>query len=288
MKRMLLIAVCLCWMNHVYAQQLPGTEIYLFDLSVKKSSVTITHPQNITNHKGYDNQPYFHPEKPLLYYASSNADDRTDILAYDYIVQKTKNITTTSEREYSPTVTPDGQFLSCIIQRDNGAQDLGKYPIEGGEPTDIINTLTIGYHAWIDHESLLLFVLGDTMKLHRVNLTSRKDEIIAQNIGRSLHRIPQTKAMSFVQKVLEKEWLIRKINEDGSITTIKSTLPGREDLAWTSDGKIIMSDGTHLYFMQPGKIEMWQPVKMPSTLTGIITRLAVNTTGDKLAVVVSE
>src|SRR5882672_11825495 len=98
------------------------SEIYLFDLSVKKGKVSISNPVNITNHKGYDNQPSFHPDRTIVYYSSSNDDGRTDIRSYDYKSRQTKSITETSEKEYSPTVTLDKQYLSCIIQRDNGAQ----------------------------------------------------------------------------------------------------------------------------------------------------------------------
>src|SRR5688572_15374586 len=175
----------------VYAQQLPpGTEIYVLDLSNKKSKVTVSNPQNITNRPGYDNQPFFHPDKPLLYYTSANAEGKTDLVEYNIKTKKSRNITTTPEREYSPTVTPEKKYLSCIIQRDNGAQDLGKYPIDGGEPTVLINTLTVGYHAWINAENLLLFVLGDTMTLRQYDLKSKKDIILAKGIGRSLHKIP--------------------------------------------------------------------------------------------------
>jgi len=61
---------------------------------------------NITNHKGYDNQPYFHPDEPVIYYSSFNEEGRSDIKSYNYKTGVTSNITTTSEREYSPTVTP--------------------------------------------------------------------------------------------------------------------------------------------------------------------------------------
>lgn len=270
------------------AQQPPGTEIYLFDLSIKKSIIKITNPQNITNRAGYDNQPFFHPDKPLIYYTSANADGKTDLVEYDYNAKKSRGFTNTPEREYSPTVTPDKKFISCIIQRDSGEQDLGKYPIEGGDPIVLVSTLIVGYHAWINSESLFLFVLGDTLTLHQYDLNSKRDAIVAKTIGRSLHKIPKTSAMSFVHKTSDKEWLIRKINENGSIETIVPTLPGREDLTWTPDGKILMSDGKKLFYYQPGKTSEWKEMKMPQMPNGVITRLAVNAAGDRLAIVVSE
>ena len=274
----------------VYAQQLPpGTDIYLMSLSSKKSKVTVSIPQNITNRSGYDNQPFFHPDKSVLYYASANAEGKTDLVEYNYNTKTSRNLTTTTEREYSPTVTPDKKFISCIIQRDNGAQDLGKYPIDGGAPEILISTLTVGYHAWINSESLLLFVLGDTLTLHQYNVVSKKDVILAKRPGRSLHKIPKSSAMSFVHKVSDSAWQIKKLTAEGSIETITSTLPGREDLTWTPDGKIIMSDGKKLFYFEPGKTTTWLEIQMPEFMpAGTITRLAVNKKGDLLAIVVTE
>src|SRR5262245_13514026 len=104
------------------AQAQPGSEIYLFDLSLKKSSVALKNPVNITGRVGYDNQPYFHPDLPLIFFTSADTSGRTDIRSYDYKKKTLIVITESPEREYSPTVTPDKGHLSCIIQRDNGAQ----------------------------------------------------------------------------------------------------------------------------------------------------------------------
>jgi hypothetical protein len=271
-----------------FAQQPPGTEIFVFDITTKKSCVVLANPQNITNRPGYDNQPFFHPDKTLIYYTSADTSGRTDLVEYDFKLKTSRNFTKTPEREYSPTVTPDKKFISCIIQRDNGAQDLGKYPIDGGEPTVLINTLTVGYHAWITQQSLLLFVLGDTFTIRQYDLSSSKDVIVAKNIGRSLHKIPKSEAMSFVHKISDKEWIIKKINPNRSIESIVATLPGREDLTWTPDGKIIMSDGKKLFYYQPGKTTEWRQIEMPLQPAGVITRLAVNKTGTKLTMVISE
>lgn len=286
--RGLLFAITLfCYFHSLCAQQPPGTEIYLFDLVVTKSNVTVSNPQNITSRKGYDNQPYFHPDKPLIYYSSANEEGRTDIIEYNYLTQYSRNLTNTSEREYSPTVTPDKQFISCIIQRDSGAQDLGKYPIAGGNPVVIINNLTVGYHAWINDRSLLLFVLGDTVTLHRYDIESGKDEIISKKIGRSLHKIPGLNAMCFVHKLSENKWMIKKLHgNDAEI--IVETLPGREDLTWTSDGKILMSDGKKLFYYDTHKPSGWKEITLPALPPGTITRLSVNADAGKLALVVGE
>lgn len=289
MNAWLKIFMCLGTAIMVYAQQPPPTDIYLLGMKFKKNNYLLTQPLNITVHPGYDNQPHFHPKKPLLYYSSAGNDGKTDIKVYNYKTGETRLLTQTAEREYSPTVTPDGKFISCIIQRDNGAQDLGKYPIDGGEAVVIINNLIVGYHAWIDEHQLLLFVLGQPNTLRLFDLRTGRDKIIAENIGRSLHRIPGSDEMSFVEK-REDAWYIRKYNPvNETITTLTTTLPGREDLTWTPDGKILMSDGERLFSIHPGRESTWKALPASAALSlKSITRLAVNRKGNKLALVASE
>jgi hypothetical protein len=278
----IILLVSLC-----FGQLPPDTEIYLFDLKVKKKQIELSNPINITNRKGYDNQPFFHPDESLIYFSSANEDGRTDIRMYNYQTGETGSITTTPEREYSPTITPDKKFISCIIQRDDGAQDLGQYPIKGGQAEILINNLVVGYHAWIDSDQLVLFVLGQPNSLRIYSIKDHKDRKIAEQIGRSLHRIPGTNSISFVDKQ-STDWLIKRVNpQNDRIETLVPTLPNREDLAWTADGKIIMSDGEKLFFIQPGKDQIWKIANFPFEFRGI-TRIAINQKGDKLALVVNE
>ncbi|CAN5152744.1 hypothetical protein BH09BAC3_BH09BAC3_16660 [soil metagenome] len=289
MKKIFLLIGLLSMVKLSLAQE--ATDIFLFDLSVKKDKVVASKPINITKHKGYDNQPSFHPALPMIYYSSFDEAGRADIISYNYKTGKAAAITQTPEKEYSPTVTLDQQSLSCIIQRDDGKQDLGKYPIDGGQPFVIIDNMKVGYHVWADNSHLGLFILGTPNTLHYLLLPIKKDTIIAENIGRSLHRIPGQAAISFVHKVSDSEWVIKRLdNKTLEVTTLINTLPGREDLAWTPDGKIIMSDGTKLFFAQPGKGKAWTALDISSGFEVLknVTRVAVSADGKKLAVVVVE
>ncbi len=268
-----------------------GSEIYLFDMEVSKSEITVRNPVNVTNHPGYDNQPSFHRSESILYYSSFNEDGRADIKAYNFETGESILFTNTREREYSPTLTPDGEFISCIIQRDNDAQDLGKYPIGGGEPITLIDDLIVGYHAWVDQQNLILFVLGEPATLRWYDLKSGSNEVLGQNIGRSLHKISGEPAMSFVQKAEGKFWEIKRLDiGTRKVSSITKTLDGREDLAWTVDGKIIMSDGKGLFFFDTKKGAKWKLVKVESAGVEFknVTRLAISHDGKKLALVSEE
>lgn len=295
MKILSFLALLCISLSSVAQTQAPaGSEIILFDLKLKKDKVTLSNPRNITNHPGYDNQPSFHPDLPFIYFSSFNEDQRSDIKRYNMKDGTTVNITATSEREYSPTVTPDKQFLSCIIQRDNRAQDLGKYPIDGGEPALIIDSLVVGYHVWIDNSHLALFVLGGEGKpnnLHFVRLPTKTDTVVATDIGRSLNKIPDERAFSFIQRHEKENKIMKYSTETSTISELGATLNLKEDIAWTNDGKILTSDGDKLFFLNSKKTKKeWIPVNVASgsNLLKSITRIAVSPKGDKVAIVVSE
>ncbi len=272
------------------------SEILLFELKVTKDKVAIGQPKNISNHPGYDNQPSFHTDEPIIYYSSFNEDGRADIKYYNYKTNESKPLTQTSEREYSPTLTPDKQYISCVIQRDNGAQDLGKYPVQGGEALTIIDNMVIGYYVWMDNSHVGLFVLGKEGKphtLHYLRLPTKADTLIAENIGRSLHRVPNEDAFSYIEKATTTKWFIKKFytrKKKGAIYLIAETPLYREDICWTPDGKIILSDDSKILWMDPKREKKWKEVEIESGAEQIrgATRVAVSPDGKFLAVVVAE
>jgi hypothetical protein len=288
MKYLLLLWICA---SPFIARCQAGSEIYLFDLTEKKGEIMLTNARNITNHVGYDNQPSFHTKKPVLYYSSFNNEGRADIMSYNYKIKTTQSITVTPEREYSPSLTPDKKYVSCIIQRDNGIQDLGKYPVGGGDPVVLVDNLTVGYHVWADNNHVALFILGKDIApntLHYLQLTTKKDTILEENIGRSLHKVPNENAITYVFKASQSNWEIKKLNISTlQSETLATTLPGREDIAWSASGHILSSDGNKLYQLCGNK---WKEIVLKESIPALkgITRLAVSPRGDKLAVVVSE
>lgn len=265
----------------------PGTEIILFDINTMPVGIALSNPVNITKHKGYDNQPFFY--KSHVYYSSQVDSGQIDIVRFDDRGKTTRRLTLTDESEFSPTITPDQKFISCILQRKNGKQDLVKYPVKGGDPKIVIDDLKVGYHTWATNNQLLLFVLEDstTFGLHHYNADTKNDKRIASNIGRGLNKIPGKNAISFIQKD-STGWMIKEYNiQSGKVGVIMPALPGRDFLAWTKKGLIIMSDGKDIFFAKPGN--KWQKIEIRSDLPlKNITRLAINEQNTKLAVVISE
>ena len=122
------------------------------------------------------------------------------------------------------------------------------------------------------------------------NLEGNTDTIIAENIGRSLHKIPEQNAMSFVQKIQEKG-LIKKFDiHTGAISDITLAIPGQDQLTWLGSNMLLMSDGNKVFVYRVGSGASWQPVIIEgdNTMLKGVTRLATNKDNTKLAVVVSE
>ena len=119
-----------------------GSEIYLFDLKVTGGQLVISNGKNITNHKGYDNQPFFHPSKPLIYFSSFNDSGRSDIKYFNIETKETKNLTTThggrkfnppSKMPYTrPTTDIAKEGLFNILQHKLDIEDLKTLDLFGG------------------------------------------------------------------------------------------------------------------------------------------------------------
>ncbi len=269
-----------------------GTDVYLLDLSVSAGKLTLSNPRNVSDKVGYDNQPFFHPTQPLLYYTSMMADKQTDIWSYNTEMGVRKQITNTPDSEYSPTVLPDKQTISCIVQRKaNGDQDLVKYSLSDPTATTPLlesqKTGKIGYQAWLNENEAVVFVLGEPNSMHYLNRKTGKDTTIATNIGRSLHRVQGQNAFSFVQQVADK-WLIRAYDPArNQVSTIAESSPDSEHyMAWATPDILLESRGNELW-QYDLKATKWQVVRLPENLPRKkLSRIAV--AGKQIALVIDE
>ncbi|MDX1546708.1 MAG: hypothetical protein R3247_06960, partial [Rhodothermales bacterium] len=240
---------------------------------------------NVTNRAAYDNQPFFTPDGQALLYTAYQ-DTQTDIYRADLGGAQIafRPMTRTPESEYSPTPLPGGGFSTVRVEAD-GTQRLWRFDADGAASLVLDAVAPVGYHAWADDHTVALFVLGDPPTLQLADTRTGRADTLARNIGRSLHRVPGSQRISFVQKG-GAAWTIRTLDPaTGALETVTETLPEREDYAWTPDGRLLMADGAVLYEWTP-ESEGWR-VLVDFTAAGItnLTRLAVSPDGTRLALV---
>ncbi|MDP2089838.1 MAG: hypothetical protein Q8J84_10615 [Flavobacteriaceae bacterium] len=268
-----------------YTQAQSSTEIYVFDFKNTDEKITLTNPVNISDNEGYDSQPFFLPNVDEILF-SSNRNGQTDLVKYSLKTNQKEWLINTSASEYSPTLTPQNDAVSYIKLEENGTQLLWSFDLKTQKETILIPDLKIGYHVWFDENTIVSFVLGEPNTLQISDLNSKTHQIVSQQIGRSLHKTPHQKLISFVSKS-DSIWSINSLNPlNGEIKLITKIPFQIEDLTWTPDGKILISNNDALFLYEPDTKNWKEVVTLkPFNLSGI-TRLAVSSNGKKIALVV--
>ena len=270
------------------AQGPPGTDIWVADLRVRDGHVSVGKPLNVTARSGYDNQPAFLPDGSGFLYTRIGADGQADIWRYDFATHTSRAVTTTRESEYSPTFMPKSGGISVVRVELDSTQRLWRLDPDGSHPALLFEKIKpVGYHAWAGDSTLALYVLGNPNALVLAKLGSERFDTVARNIGRALQPIPGRHAVSFVQIVDSTESWLTELNADSGTVHRLVRLPrGAEFHVWIPGGLVLTSDGASLYQWDPKGAATWAAVADLGAL-GLQggTRLAVNTAGDRLALV---
>lgn len=269
----------------------PASEVFLAALSPDTdSSIRIGTPENISKSPGYDNQPSFVPGGSAILFTSNRDGRQTDIYRYDLASRSLRPLTSTAESEYSPTVTPEGDRFSVVRVEGDGTQRLWQFPLSGtGAPVLVLaDVKPVGYHAWADASTLVLFVLGEPATLRWADARTGKAEVLAERPGRCIARMADGR-VSFVQKGAAGErWRIMALEpKSRGITPIAETLDGREDYTWLPDGRLLMATGAKIFLWdQDYRVNVWREIA-DLAAAGIrnITRMAVSPDGKRLAFV---
>ena len=278
----------------------PGTDIYLVQLKGGLSSMKAAKPSPVSAAPGYDNQPNFSPDGTKILFAGNRDGKQIDVFVFDRASGKAAQLTQTAENENSPTYLPVGVGapggFSVVRTEPDRTQRLWRFDQQGQHPQLVLTDIKpVGYHAWIDPGRLVLFVLGQQGKpatLQLANVKTGQGEVVADNIGRSLHRIPNTGLASFVQREGSGEFWIKQLDVSSKkIDPLVKAAEGSSDrdYAWMPDGKtILMSAGTKVMSWTRGAAGWIEVFDVAAHQLGAVTRLAVSPKGDAIAIVVAE
>jgi Tol biopolymer transport system component len=254
-------------------------------------------PVPVSTGAGYDNQPYFSSDGRRLLFAANRDGKQIDIFVYQRDNGRVARLTETAQNENSPTYLPAGigeaGGFSVVQTEPDRRQRLWHFNAQGRDPQLILTDINpVGYHAWVDADRLALFVLGQPNSLQLASAKTGKGEVVANGIGRSLHRVPGTRAVSFVHREESGDFFIKQIDIDSkNIDTLTKVVDGNteRDMAWTPDGRtILMSGGAKVYAWTRGASGWTEVYDAAAHGLGAVTRLAVAPKGDAVAMVVAE
>lgn len=267
----------------------PGNDIFLAPLFLEGNTVTVGRPVNVTARAGYDNQPFFASDESFFFFTLLDTSGQTDIYRYDLASGETSQVTRTPESEYSPTIMRGTQSFSTVRVEAGGKQRLWQFDLDGTNPRLVLTAVdSVGYHTWVDDNTLGLFVLGEPHSLRIADRREDVDRIAALNIGRCLHAVPAENAVSFVQIMSEDEsWITLFDLESGDSRRLVTTLPGSQDFVWIPGGDVLMADGSAL-FLWAGDDEWEEVAALGSQGLKNINRLAVSSSGRWIALVADD
>jgi Tol biopolymer transport system component len=297
MKKILFLFISLISSLNSIAQKtpLPSTDIYLLPITSDKNGIIqVGDGIKITDWNGYNNQPSFSPDDKKILYTSIQVDSQADIYSYDISAKKTSRIIyIKSKKEYSALFTQNGKSISAVqVQEDDSTQYLAEFS-KGGQFKKIIfpKINPVGYYCWASDTSAALFVLGKIFTLQIANTNTGKATTVAQNIGRCIQKIPNTPAISFVDKTDSTNWMIKSyVPAIKQFLVIGYTKPKCEDYCWMNDGTILMGYDGKLFAYNPAASDKddrdWvQVADFSNTPYANFYRLAISHDGKWLAVV---
>ncbi|RMH12311.1 MAG: hypothetical protein D6701_13675 [Gemmatimonadetes bacterium] len=273
--------------------QAPQTDIYLADLLTGAEGWSvILAPVNVTNRPDfYDNQPFFTPDgRSLLYTAAydDGNDGQTDIhRLYLQGLRDTRITRTEDMSEYSPTPVPGDRAITVVRVEPDSTQRLWRMSMEGMDAEPLFPRLMpVGYHAWGDEDFVIMFVLGQPPALVGGDPRTGKVDTLATGIGRSMHRIPDQRALSYTQRTESGEsWIMRLDMDTRSSSRLVRALDDGDFHAWTPRGTILMASGSRIYEWNPRLADDWHLIADFTSMGLSFSRIAVSPDGARVALV---
>lgn len=264
-----------------------NTDVYLCEIMSEYGGLTVFNFQNISQDDGYDSQPSFVGNEEIAF--AANNEGQTDIAIYS-ISEKTKTWfnAPTSGGEYSPQSVPNSSSVTAVRLDTTGLQRLYMYDKGSSPTTELIEGLQVAYYAFFDENNIVASVLSnDNLDLVISNLKKKRIDTLLTNVGRSIHKIPESGTMSYTSVNEEKNQDLYILSMESRESFFVCELPiGIQDYTWLNNSQILLGSGSKLYLYDTFLNSKWVEVAdLSEHKIKNISRLAVSRDGTKLALV---
>jgi len=268
-----------------------STDIYLIDIDLRSYNLNYTNLINITNRKGYDNQPHFSANGNHILFSSIRKDEQADIYKYEIENGKLEQITDTKANEFSPTYFNREKFISSVQQDVDSLQHLVRINLKNNKRKTLLKKeKLIGYHSWLSRWDLALFIVGEPHELHRGRTYLKKSTKIDEKIGAALQKVPYRKAVGYQFFEDTSNCVIREYYYKAKFA--KDICPCLKDavsFVYLKNGNIISGKGQQLYlFNKRSTAKGWVLIADFSDIPDFdFYRIAINWQETKMALVVN-
>lgn len=279
------IFICLFFSLTLLAQ-VPETDIWLFKIEKKEGKYSFSNPLNITNRAGYDNQPTFTPDGKSILYVCIDSTKQAEIYKYSISKKMAVNLTKSKVGEYSPTIIPAGNGFSSVVVEKDSSQRVWQFNLDGTFKSIVHEgTDSIGYHAWLNSDTLMYYKLTEPHSLRVLDLKSNKDIWICNHPTRAFKQIVSSSCFIYgIKDSLNTQFRI--YNPALRESFFYSSYPSvNEDFIWHSELGLIKSEGSDLLKYNE-QTKIWEVLFSFSSL-GIkkITRFVFDAKTKQLAIV---
>jgi hypothetical protein len=268
------------------AQGIVSSDIYISNITKKEDKLVYSKPLNITNRKGYDNQPFFDSDSSLLF-ISIREGEQSDIYRYHTRTKKTSKQTQTTESEYSPRLSPDKKFISAVVVEKDSSQKLwllnkDDFSFQSRLANDYDS---VGYYCWINDSLMATIKITSPLSINILNYKTSDERRILLRVGRCIQS-NSSGEVHFTRIMKNEHFLFKLFYPDFHPYQISEMPFESQDFYILPNNDIIASTGSHLMRLRHNAKE-WE-IETDFSAYGIkkIQRLAYSPSGDKVSFVV--
>jgi hypothetical protein len=230
--------------------QLPETEIWLISLKKEKDSLYPGKTTNISQHKGYDNQPSFSLHSKSIFYVSADSLAQTDIIHFDLRSGKKRRLTQTGLSEYSPQEIKPNLLYAVVVEKDS-SQRIHEINALSGVHQAILEPDSVGYYCFLNADTLVYYKLTEPHSLRTYSIKANKEVRLGVSPGRGFKAINAFTLVYCLKDSINTE--VYEYNFRLQKAKLLSSFPaGSEDLFWHNQLGLLRSDGLKILQFREG------------------------------------
>ena len=221
---------------------LPATKIIIAPLDLSNSKMRVGEWVIREDNPGYENQPWFVPGQASFYYVAQGESGKTDIWRADLDegLERQQNVTVRNN-EFSPRLSPDGQYLTYVQELEAGAMTRVHRLSLSDTANDNAASLgdavfdfgPIGYYAFLDGGAkAIAYARTEPGSLMLIEVESGDALKLADNVGRGLLADPNGARAFFTSVTQTGAHLLQSYDwRTGEIDSYFELVDGAQDFA---------------------------------------------------------
>lgn len=226
--------------------QMPESDVWLFKIkSNNQNQLELVDSLNLSNRKGYDNQPTFSKDEKQIYYVSVRDDKQADIYTYNIKNKKILQLTKTIESEYSPQFSLNENKLSVVTVEKDSSQTIHIMDGKNGLNITRFDFDSVGYYQFLNADTIVYYKLTEPHSLRMHVIKTGEDKWLCNHPIRGFKTINRSKLIYGIKDSVKVNYFIYdfNLNKATAFATYPST---NEDAIWHPEFGLMKSEGAKI------------------------------------------